>query len=147
MDEGNNKSKAELHKELGSYWASQSTKTSENGRKIIWAIIGTIWFLVYDTKDKNVTFVNDYLPFAIVGAFVYLAFDYFQYFFISIYYFNRCKDVLKTDENNSVELEKIEKDAEGLSTNSCYLHKAKAIILAITIIAFILSLLNIANLF
>lgn len=134
--------KEELHDILGKYYVSQSTATSETGRKIIWGIIGTIWFIIY-TKQGTIVFPNCLVAASVISGFLYLACDYAQYSIASRFYFKKAKETVETDENDEHKLKEIKIQSEKFSSQANLYFNIKIFLLIVTFIFFVSSILNI----
>lgn len=80
--------------EAGNYQSQQSAKTSELIRKIVFAIIGSCWVLIF-TEDGTYQDTNIYLQLAIAGSFVYLILDIVHYFWDTCSYYRNVQNISK----------------------------------------------------
>lgn len=77
------------------YYAEQSKSVSENSRRIVWVIIGTVWVLCF--KQDTFVFPNVLIILSAVFSFVFLAIDLIHYFFDSCFYYRRAKSLRDHD--------------------------------------------------
>lgn len=70
---------------------SQSKSFSDLGRKMIWAMLGTIWIIVF--SNNKIFFPNDFLKLSVIFGFIYMAIDVIHYSTDTCFYFYISKKI------------------------------------------------------
>lgn len=118
--------------------ADQSATFSQNSRKIIWAIIGTNWVLIF--SNNKIDFPNAVILISILLNIFYLILDCLHYYLDTNFYYNISKEIPREDYNVNTPSE-YNKIMEEYSSNSLKWFKIKAFNLLVNIIIFIVGLI------
>lgn len=141
--EENSRLRSELKTEwnlANNHFVRYTEKTSDLGRKLIFGLIGTIWFIIYNKTD-GVIFQSDWFAISISFAFAYLIIDYLHYFLGTIisYYIRKGARVCNKSSNDEMKKE-LEKDYYRKKLH--YLFYSKFVILFFTVFFFILGFID-----
>lgn len=126
----------EFVNETSMYHYNQSSKASDLIRKIVFAIIGSSWALVFVGNEST---VNVFLKLTIATSFIFLLLDVLHYFLDSCTYFHYSWDIYKSQSMEYVQNVYLPR-RERLDRRSFGLFCAKIAIGFIVAIVFILGI-------
>lgn len=95
MQEDEKKQIEDAIEKTSKYHYQQSSKASELIRKIVFAIIGSCWVLIFANNGKYQE-INIFLKITIAVSFIYLLLDVLHYFLDSCSYYHYSWDIYKT---------------------------------------------------
>ena len=130
--------KDNLESELQGYRYSQSSKFSSVSRTLILGIIGTIWAIIL--KSENGSVCHPLLTTSLLLAIAYLVCDVQHYYQDSKNYFERQFQLDKAATN--ADLERHDSEMDDLSKKSQNYVKWKYRLLRISVMAFILGIID-----
>lgn len=93
-----NKNYWSLYNGIQSDFVAQTKSVSDNARKIIWAILASVWVVCY--KEGYFEIPNTLLVIASLGGFVYLAVDLVHYFCDSCFLFRKNNELYRDEITN-----------------------------------------------
>lgn len=125
-------------KKIENYSASASTI----GRNIIWALVGTVWFLIYNKEDGKVFIPNGWIGFSFFLSFVYLSLDYFQYVLNTLIYQKTEKEIRKDKDNVDLVNKHVRRCNENNAKYVSFTFYGKSMVLVIDVIAFFIGIIE-----
>lgn len=111
-------------------------KTSDLGRKLVFSILGTIWFIIYNKTD-GVIFPSCWFAHSLVFSVVYLFVDYGHYFVGSIVNHVIRNNINECDMNNNSDMDKVLKKEYNVAVLN-YIFYTKGVLLATSVVCFII---------
>lgn len=125
-------------KKIENYSASASTI----GRNIIWALVGTIWLLIYNKEGGKVCIPNGWIGFSFFLSFVYLSLDYIQYVINTLIYQKTEKEIKKDKDNEDLVNSHVRWCNEFNAKYVSFVFYGKSMVLVIGVIAFFIGIIN-----